>query len=251
MQYLWKRKYAKDNNMINHFPFDHIVIDDFFPLEKSRKLSEEFPDYNDPSWFFYNSPLEKKKSNNNWYNFPPETYKTFSFLNSHEFVKSLCEKTEIEKLYPDIGLHGGGWHIHSRGGKLNVHLDYSIHPKTGLQRKLNLIVYLTEGWKPEWGGGLEFWSHNYETKLPLKKEKTIDNVFNRAILFDTTQNSWHGLPQPIECPEGVYRKSMAIYYMTDPPENVDQRKRALYAPTREQENNKEILDLIQQRIIWK
>lgn len=237
--------------MMEHFPFNHVVIDDFFPLEKARKLSEEFPDYDDSSWFYYNNPLEKKKTNNSWLDFPPETYKTFSFLNSCQFIKSLCEKTEIKKLYPDIGLHGGGWHIHSRGGKLNIHLDYSIHPKTGLQRKLNLILYLTEGWKPEWGGGLELWSHNPETKLPLKQEKVIDNVFNRAILFDTTQNSWHGLPQPLDCPEGIYRKSIAVYYMTDPPNNTDPRNRALYAPTKDQQNNKEVLDLIQQRIIWR
>ena len=233
---------------MEYFPFDHLVIDDFFPLERAQKLSQEFPVYDDPSWFFYNNPLEKKKTINNWYDFPPETYKTFTLLNSQEFIDMLSEKTGIEYLYPDIGLHGGGWHIHSRGGKLNIHLDYSIHPKTGLQRKLNLIVYLTEGWKPEWGGGLELWSHNPKTKRPLRREKTIDNVFNRAILFDTTQNSWHGLPQPLNCPEGIYRKSLAVYYMTDPEENVDPRNRALYAPTEDQENNQEILDLIQRRI---
>ena len=208
------------------FPYDHLVIDDFFPLDKARKLSEEYPTYDSNSvWFQYKNPLENKKTINTWWDFPPETYKTFCFLNSCEFLNTLREKTGIQKLYPDIGLHGGGWHIHGRGGKLNIHLDYSIHPKSGLQRKLNLIIYLTEGWKPEWGGGLELWSHNPETKLPLRKEKTIHNVFNRAILFDTTQKSWHGLPEPLDCPEGVYRKSMAVYYMTDPPEDVDPRKR--------------------------
>jgi len=163
----------------------------------------------------------------------------------------LRDKTGIQKLYPDIGLHGGGWHIHGRGGKLNIHLDYSIHPKSGLQRKLNLIVYLTEEWESEWGGGLELWSHDPDKKLPLRREKTIHNVFNRAILFDTTQNSWHGLPQPLSCPEGVYRKSLAVYYMTDPPDKVDPRQRALYAPTEEQSDDKEVLDFIQQRVLWK
>jgi Rps23 Pro-64 3,4-dihydroxylase Tpa1-like proline 4-hydroxylase len=51
----------------------------------------------------------------------------------------------------------GGLHTHARGGKLNVHLDYDIHPKLELQRYLNLIIYLTPGWKPEWGGGLGMW----------------------------------------------------------------------------------------------
>jgi len=233
---------------MNTYPYHHLVIDNFFPIEKARELEKEFPDYNDPDWYNYKNPLENKKTINNWYKFPPKTYKTFSFLNSIEFINFLKETTSIKNLYPDIGLHGGGWHIHAKGGKLNIHLDYSVHPKTGLQRKLNLIVYLTENWNPDWGGGLELWSHNKKTNRPLKKEKTIDNVFNRAILFDTTQNSWHGLPQPLNCPEGIYRKSLAVYYMTDPEENVDPRNRALYAPTEDQENNQEILDLIQRRI---
>ncbi len=127
---------------------------------------------------------------------------------------------------------------------MNIHLDYSIHPKMDLQRKLNLIVYLTEDWDTSWGGGLELWSHNSETNLPLKKEVTVDNKFNRAILFDTTQNSWHGLPQPITCPEGTYRKSIAVYYMANLPENVNPRKRALYAPTKDQEIDSEVLDFI-------
>ena len=141
--------------------------------------------------------------------------------------------------------------MHSRGGKLNIHLDYVINPKLNLQRKLNLIVYLTEDWDTSWGGGLELWSHNEETNLPDKREVVVDNIFNRAILFDTTQNSWHGLPQPITCPEGVYRKSIAVYYMTDIPENTNQRKRALYAPTKEQENDSEVLDFIKERVTWK
>ena len=44
-------------------------------------------------------------------------------------------------LYPDCGLHGGGWHTHGVGGKLNMHPDYAIHPKSGLERQLNLIIY--------------------------------------------------------------------------------------------------------------
>jgi len=230
------------------YPFYHHIIDDFLDLERAKIISQEFPEYHSDAWFFYNNPLENKKTCNNWYYFGPETYKLFSYLNSPEFITHLKKITGIKNLYPDIGLHGGGLHIHERGGKLNVHLDYSIHPKLKLQRKLNLILYLGENWNPEWGGGLELWSHNNQTNRPDKKIVTIDNVFNRAVLFDTTQNSWHGFPNPLTCPENTYRKSIAVYYLTDAPEGTDPRPRALYAPSKEQENNPEILKLIQERV---
>lgn len=229
------------------FPFNYYIIDNFLDLEKAKAISQEFPKYNSNIWYCYNNPLENKKTCNNWYQFGPETYQSLSYLNSPKFIQKLQKLTGISKLYPDIGLHGGGLHIHGTGGKLNVHLDYSIHPKLKLQRKLNLIIYLTEDWDCEWGGGLEFWSHKEKNK-PDKRIVTVDNIFNRAVLFDTTQNSWHGFPKPLTCPEHTYRKSLAVYYLTDPPEGTDTRLRALYAPTKEQEDNPEILKLIEERV---
>jgi hypothetical protein len=38
-----------------------------------------------------------------------------------------------------------------------------------------------------------------------------------------------------------------VYYLTEPPEGTDPRSRARYAPTKEQENNPEILKLIEKR----
>jgi hypothetical protein len=230
------------------FPFYYQVIDNFFNQEQAKEISKEFPEYNSDIWYCYNNPLENKRTCNDWYQFGPETYKTLTMLNSKEFIRQLQKITGIPKLYPDIGLHGGGLHIHGTGGKLNVHLDYSIHPKLKLQRKLNLIIYLEENWNPEWGGNLELWSHNKEKNRPDKRFATIDNVFNRAVLFDTTKNSWHGFPEPLTCPENKYRKSLAVYYLTDPPEGTDPRPRALYAPTKEQEKNPEILKLIEERV---
>lgn len=234
--------------MALRFPFYYQVVDNFFNKDQAKRISEEFPDYNSDVWYCYNNPLEHKKTCNNWYQFGPETYKTLTMLNSKEFIRQLEKITGIAKLYPDIGLHGGGLHIHGAGGKLNIHLDYSIHPKLKLQRKLNLIIYLEEDWNYEWGGNLEFWSHDKEKNKPDKKFVTINNVFNRAVLFDTSQNSWHGFPNPISCPPNKYRKSLAVYYLTDPLEGTDPRSRALYAPTKEQENNPEIIKLIEQRV---
>lgn len=232
---------------MNGDPFDHVVIDNFLDEDLANKLSSEFMDYDSPNWFCYNNPLEHKKTSNNWYHFPPATYCFMSYLNSREFITSVEGITGIHDLYPDMGLHGAGWHIHGRGGKLNVHLDYSIHPKLHLQRKLNIIIYLEPDWDPAWGGGLELWSNDPETNKPLKKVKQVDYKFNRAILFDTTQNSWHGFAEPLTCPEHKYRKSIAMYYLIDPPQGVDSRKRALYSASTTQQNDPNIYKLIEER----
>lgn len=228
-------------------PFDHWIIDDFFELEFAKQLEQDFPDYNSSLWQNYNNAIEIKKLNNIWNFFPKTTYQVLSYLNSDKFVSILEENIyKKNKLYSDMGINGGGWHIHKSGGKLNTHLDYSIHPKLGLQRKFNLIIYLNSNWIEDWGGSLGFWG-NKSSKKPGKLVKSINPKFNRAIIFDTTQNSWHGLPSPIDCPKNEYRKSLAVYYLCDPPKKISNRGKALFAPTDEQKNNKEVLELIKKR----
>ncbi len=43
------------------------------------------------------------------------------------------------------------------GSRLEMHLDYSIHPVTGKERRVNLIIYMNKDWKDEWGGELNLW----------------------------------------------------------------------------------------------
>lgn len=96
-----------------------------------------------------------------------------------------------------------------------------------------------------WGGGLGLWEG--DEKQPHKLSKVIEPKFNRAAMFDTTCNSWHGLSGRLVCPEDQYRKSIAVYYLTTPHENADPRGKALFAPSEEQKDNKKVLDLIKKR----
>ncbi len=229
-------------------PFDHVVVDNFFLADAAAALEAEFPATDDSHiWHRYDNPIELKQVCNNWNLFPKTTYQAFSQLNSPEFCKQLGEMLGLEQLFSDPGLNGGGWHAHGKGGKLNAHLDYSIHPKLGLQRKLNIIVYLNSRWQPEWGGQLGFWSAKQEGHGPDKLMKSVDPVFNRAVIFDTTQKSWHGLPAPLECPEGERRQSLAVYYLRPAPAGTDPRGKALFAPASGQEGNREIEELIRMR----
>jgi Rps23 Pro-64 3,4-dihydroxylase Tpa1-like proline 4-hydroxylase len=228
-------------------PFDHYIMDDFISEDLALKLYNQFPDYHSGKWYSYDNPLERKKAIQTWGSFPSETYQFFMALCSQEFVNQLRVLTGCKDLIPDIGLHGAGWHMSTKGDHLNVHQDYSIHPLANMQRKFNIIIYLTPDWKPEWGGNLEFWNHNSETNKANEKVASIDCKFRRAVLFDTTQNSWHGFPDDITCPEGVYRKSIAMYYLVPIAESAKSHKRALYVPRKDQENDKNIQEMIKSR----
>ena len=231
----------------NSAPFNHVVIDNFFQQHIAERLATEFPSYNNPGLGFYDNAIENKKVSNKWDKFPKLTYQVFTYLAREEFLRNMRELVDDTNLYMDIGLNGGGWHMHGRGGKNNVHLDYNIHPKLGEQRKLNIIIYLSPNWQPEWEGGLELWSHDPVNYAPKDLVKTVENKFNRAVIFDTTQNSWHGLPTELKCPEGTIRQSLAAYYVRPAPIGADPRGKALFAPTAEQKGNPEIEELIRQR----
>lgn len=228
-------------------PFPHVVIDNFFEPSFARELAAEFPAFDAPCWHEYSNPLEQKRTLNAWNAFGPATYRAFSWLNSPTFVELLRLSIHHEgPLYSDPGLHGGGLHAHAAGGKLATHLDYSRHPKTGLQRKVNLLVYLNEDWQDDWGGHLGLWEQNPVQPGPGSLVKSVAPIFNRAIIFQTT-NAWHGLPEPIACPPGQIRKSLAAYFLCEPEVSCDTRTRALFAPAPEQAGDAEILSLIERR----
>ncbi len=221
---------------ISETPFWHAIVEDFF--EEAEEIAREFPHPDDDCWFRYDNPLEIKQTCNNWQRFGPATYRAFQSMCEPGFTMFLGHKAG-DTLYPDYGLHGGGLHQHGRGGKLNVHLDYNLHPKVNLQRRLNIIVYMTPNWDEGWGGHLGLYDRN------RKLVKSIEPYFNRAVIFDT-RGSWHGLPEPITCPEDVTRNSLAMYYLCDPG-ITDGRKRALFAPTEDQVGDPQIDRLISER----
>jgi len=110
---------------------------------------------------------------------------------------------------PDPYFTGGGLNATYRGGLLDVHVDGNYHDATGLNRRLNALVYLTPGWEPAWGGELCLYD-----PTGSKCIKRIAPIFNRLVVFDSNDVSFHGLPEPIKFPVGVPRRSIILYYYT-------------------------------------
>ena len=130
-------------------------------------------------------------------------------MNSFEMLLWLEALTGIEGLIPDPYFGGGGLHQIEPGGFLKVHADFNVHPKLKLDRRLNVLVYLNREWRDEYGGHLELWDRDTSTCrvkiLPL---------FNRTVIFSTTDTSFHGHPHPLTSPAGMSRKSVSLYYYT-------------------------------------
>ena len=112
----------------NEKPFPNIVIDNFFEKKIDFLISEVFPSYDSYNLDTYSNPIEEKKLINQWNKFKPTCYKALTYLCSEEFVRLINQLVpEAQNFQADIGLHGGGLHMHKKGGKLNVHMDYSLH----------------------------------------------------------------------------------------------------------------------------
>lgn len=204
-------------------PFPHIVIDDFLKDDVANELDNSFPSFTDNIWYEYNNPIEKKLASDDIRKFPPLFAKVIHSLNSQSFLDKLERLTGISNLFSDPYLHGGGLHCSKNGGKLDIHLDYAIHPKLKMERRINLILYIAKDWKEEFGGFLELWNSDIS-----KCEKRVIPQFNRAVIFNTDEVSFHGHPDPIICPENLSRNSIALYYLTEPRKQSSNRPRARF-----------------------
>jgi len=191
-------------------PFPHIVFDNFFDPEILDQVLGEFPRPGAIRWQQFDNESEIKLASAAETSFGPATRLLMYHLNSKTFLDFLSAVTGIQNLIPDPGFEGGGLHQILPGGKLGVHADFNKHRAYGLDRRLNLLVYLNKDWREEYGGHLQLWDRDMggcEAKvLPL---------FNRVMIFGTTDYTYHGHPDPLQCPDGMTRKSLALYYFSN------------------------------------
>jgi hypothetical protein len=205
-------------DFLNAEPFKHIIIDNFLEPSYAEKIYELFPTPGN-SWHEYKNPIEVKYTFDNINTLPVELKNYFYYLSTSELTSIIREITTIDDLEHDEYLHGAGVHIHPRNGRLNIHLDYEKHPLSGKERRLNIILFMSKDWNTNWNGANELWNSDVSRRIT----KT-DVKFNRAILFKTNDISWHGLPDKITCPNGIFRKSLAYYYVSPLNTQKDENK---------------------------
>tara|TARA_Y100000992_G_scaffold298455_1_gene263637 strand:- start:517 stop:1305 length:789 start_codon:yes stop_codon:yes gene_type:complete len=193
-------------------PFKYVIIDNFLNNSIANLIYSQYPKISTADWDGTTYIDQKNKFQKNKFQKNSIMDLVFKDLNSQDFLKWLNKLTAIEEeLYGDEDLFGGGLHQSINGAFLNVHVDYNIHPKTKMHRRINVLVYLNKNWKDEYEGHLELWDMTKTNKNLIEK---IAPIFNRCVIFETNDISYHGHPKPLKTPRGITRKSLATYYYT-------------------------------------
>jgi hypothetical protein len=191
-------------------PYPHIVLNDFLTDVAAKAAMAEFPLSEEAQWRPYSHVNERKFSQTEPATWGPTLRAILDVLNSKRFVHFLEQLSGIDDLFADESLEGGGLHQTPRGGFLNIHADFTVHPgHQDWRRRVNLLLYLKEEWRPDYGGDLELWSTDMK-----HCERKVAPIGNRVVVFTTNADSYHGHPEPLTCPPGTDRRSLALYYFS-------------------------------------
>ncbi|HSC97313.1 MAG TPA: 2OG-Fe(II) oxygenase, partial [Casimicrobiaceae bacterium] len=213
-------------------PFRHVVIDDFLEPPACEALLRDFPAFNEKYAADEHGGVGRKAVVERAASISP-FYRSFhDYINSTPFLSAMSALTGIDDLISDPTLFGGGTHENLAGQGLNVHVDFNIDERRMLHRRVNLLIYLNKEWDEAWGGAIELHSDPFN---PLVDEwKSYLPLFNRAVLFETNEYSWHGFQRIVLPPVKTHlsRKSFSVYLYTKdrPPEEVVAPHTTFYVP---------------------
>lgn len=200
-------------------PFPFFCIDDFLEPSFAAAVAAAYPDYETASATgrSFSAVNENRKVQIcERERFPDRVAQLDEALRSDAFLNLLERVTGISGLLADEELVGGGMHMMGSGGRLDVHVDFNLIEKRALHRRLNILIFLNDNWADAWGGKLELWDSAVQERI-----QQYTPVFNRCVVFETSEISYHGVT-PLACPPDRVRKSFAAYYYTrEAPEGWD------------------------------
>ena len=210
-------------------PFRYVVIDDFFEAGYAARLLREFPPFERGNSRNENGDVGNKSTLERIRGIGPAYVALDDMIRSDGFLDLVARLTSIPDLLYDPWYFGGGTHENREGQDLDPHVDFNRHPVENWHRRLNLIVYLNPEWHDAWGGSLELHS---DPRAADDRITLVTPVFNRCVIFETTETSWHGFGR-IALPASRRdrsRKSVALYFYTRerPPEELADTHSTIY-----------------------
>lgn len=192
----------------NAQPFRFLVIDNFLHQTAAEKLSKNFPEKRKLS-IHWKGLNEKKSEGSDWNSFGHDFLDLHKEISSPAFYQWLSEITGIDDLFTSNDSMGSGLHLGENNSFLDIHVDFSMNTKLNVYRRINMLIYLNEGWQEDWGGNLELW----DGKLSKCHHK-ISPISNRCVLFETSDESYHGYDLITVPNDDIKRKSIYAYFYT-------------------------------------
>ena len=192
-------------------PFPFFKIDNFLEPDFLAEVIAAYPTYESArsmgrEFSAVNEKLKIQVTDSA--QFPLPVKRLADELNGSAFLADMEYITGIPNLLADPAFGGGGMHLSSNSGRLDVHVDFNFLDRMQTFRRLNILVYLNPVWEDAWGGRIELWD-----KEVTHCEHSFAPILNRCVVFETSEISYHGVT-PIACPPGFVRKSFAAYYYT-------------------------------------
>jgi len=202
LEYITKKQKELCSRSPMHCGIDHVLPDDMVNI-----LVNNWPmNSSDVWWKNTNSHVKNLQQIWDITKVDIKVRGIIATLQSGRFTRFISELTGIPYLVPDPYYHGGGLNMFTKGGYLQPHVDFNFNKNMQMYRRVNLILYLNEEWKPEWGGNLCFWDRDTLEKSPV----SYPPIINTAAVFIVDDTCVHGFEEPV----GSDRKCLNLYWYT-------------------------------------
>ena len=177
------------NSVIRSFPYDHIVIDNFLPINNDSEFYKNILNIKDcDSGDIYDHARNGTKQEHR----PGdqlEMQQLLSVFSSKKITDCIQQKFGFtQSLTLDPEFFGGGLTFSPPGSFLRYHTDFNYNTQTNLYRIINAIYYLNLNYQPDFGGFLHLIDPESNTV-----ESIIEPIFNRLVMFKTNLNTPHGV----------------------------------------------------------
>lgn len=200
-------------------PFRHWIIDSFGDRLDLMAALRSVPWEGWDGWVRYSNELERNKRTTEDFSDRHGLRKLFADIAA--LTPAIASITGITSITPTVRC--GGLHIIDPGGHLATHIDASLYPD-GMERVLNLVLFLTPTWPLSGGGELMLYEDDARTVATMIAPK-----FGRAVLWESNDTAYHGVATVAK--HAPPRTTAAMYYLA-PARPSAVRKRALFCPAR-------------------
>lgn len=189
-------------------PVKHMIIDNLLPEAEAMEIFSHFPAKD--KLMTRNTIREKKQVGIELEKYHPAVSETLMAFQEQCVVDAVAAITGIGGMTPDPTLYASGLSMMQQNDFLNPHLDNSSDGNADKYRVINLLYYVSPGWKTENGGNLELWDEK------VKNQETVTAAFNRLAIMATDDKSWHSVSKVV-VPEA--RRCLSNYYFAEKPIN--------------------------------